>query len=279
VLVDDPAHLTLLSSAAREAGVEIGICLEVDTTWQPIAEVLVGAPRSPIQDSEQARAFAGRARELGGLKVVGVLAWEAAAAALGANVHPWAVGPLKSLFRRRSAAAAADRRGAVVQVLREEGHPIALVSGGSTQTLDLAAADPMLTEVSVGAGFLCPLRGENVALGLRPAVHFAISVARKPDPESLVCAGGGWLSAGPGDGAPFVVSPRNLAPALPLGWGETWTHLRATAGEARLQIGDPVVCRPAKVGPMMERLTQVVLHRGSTILERAPTYRGLGLPG
>jgi D-serine deaminase-like pyridoxal phosphate-dependent protein len=280
VVVDDLAQGQMLGAAARELGVEINVCVDVDATWQPVAEVILGVRRSALADSEAARALAGRLRDLGGLQVTGVMTWESGTAELRAGAHWWAVGPVRPLLRRRSAAAAADRRGAVVAALREDGHPIAVVNGGSTASLDMAVSDPVLTEVSLGGGFLAPLRCDGMGIDLRPAFHFALPVVRRPDPEQVACASGGWVGVANGKAVePQVVWPARLRPVPGSGWGEAYSLLQATDGEAGLQIGDPVVCRPGQVAPVMERFTEVLLHRGDQLVERAPTYRGLGLHG
>ena len=280
VLVDDLAHGQLLSAAALAAEVEVPVCIDIDASWQPVAEVVLGARRSPIHDSELARALAGKLRELGGLTVSGVMTWESGTAAIRPGAQWWAPAPLRPAMRRRSAAAAADKRGAVVAALREDGHPISIVNGGSTGTLDLAVGDPTLTEISVGGGFLAPSRCDGLGLDLRPALHFALPVVRRPDPERVACAGGGWLGLLDGHAlSPRVVWPRSLRPIPGGGWGETYSMLQAADGEAGLRVGDPVICQPGQVAPVMERFTEVLLHRGVETVEWAPTYRGLGLPG
>jgi len=103
---------------------------------------------------------------------------------------------------------------------------------------------------------------------------------RRPDPEQVACASGGWVGIAGGKAVePQVVWPARLRPVPGSGWGETYSVLQATDGEAGLQIGDPVICRPGQVAPVMERFTEVLLHRGEQLVERAPTYRGLGLHG
>lgn len=280
VLVDELVHGQLLSAAARGAQVEIGVCIDVNATWQPLAEVVLGTRRSPVADSELARTLADQLRALGGLVVRGVMTWESGTAALRPGAPWWVPGLARPAMRRRSAAAAADKRGAVVAALREDGHPISVVNGGSTRTLDLAVGDPTLTEISVGVGFLAPIRADELGHDLRPALHFALPVVRRPDPERVACAGGGWIGAAEGRAVlPKVVWPRALQPTPGDGWGEAYTTLQAADGEAGLRIGDPVVCRPGQVAPVMERFIEVLLHRGADPVEWAPTYRGLGLPG
>jgi len=53
--VDCREHVALLGAAAVEKGVEIDLCIDVDVSWQPAAEVRFGRLRSPIGDVSAAR--------------------------------------------------------------------------------------------------------------------------------------------------------------------------------------------------------------------------------
>jgi D-serine deaminase-like pyridoxal phosphate-dependent protein len=134
------------------------------------------------------------------------------------------------------------------------------------------------TEVTIGSGCLCPhLFDGYVGLPLEPAAFFALSVVRRSDPGFVTAFGGGIVASGSigPDRLPKVHWPTNLEP-LPLeGFGEVQTPFRVAAGEVPA-IGSPVVCRPAKAGEWLERFTEVLLVRDGAIVERAPTYRGLG---
>ncbi len=60
-------------------------------------------------------------------------------------------------------------------------------------------------------------------------------------------------------------------------FGEVQTPLLVPpALRGRLQPGDPVFFRPAKAGEIAERFNEYLLKRGTEIVGRAKTYRGLG---
>jgi D-serine deaminase-like pyridoxal phosphate-dependent protein len=72
-------------------------------------------------------------------------------------------------------------------------------------------------------------------------------------------------------------------PALPEGLtlidlegaGEVQTPLHVPRG-VDLTLGDPVFFRHSKAGELAEHVNEYILVRGDAIVDRAPTYRGLG---
>jgi D-serine deaminase-like pyridoxal phosphate-dependent protein len=167
---------------------------------------------------------------------------------------------------------------ASVTALQEEGFALAFVNGGGTGSLHSTLGDPAVTEVTVGSGFYCPHLFDGFAdLPLRPAAFFALGVVRASDADHVTCAGGGYVASGPPgpDRLPLVHSPPGLEPVELEGFGEVQTPFKLV-GQARPDIGDPIVCRHAKAGELMERFDEVHLIRGDEIETTVPTYRGLG---
>jgi D-serine deaminase-like pyridoxal phosphate-dependent protein len=281
VVVDDPAHLHLLSQAAQGAGVTFGVCIDLDVALRPGAfgaQAHLGVLRSPIRTAEAALHLARQARELPGLRVDSVMAYEAQVAGLPDQVPGWKA-PAIQWIKRRSIALAAGRRAEIVAALRAEGFPITLVNGGGTGSVDSTSHDPSVTEVTAGSGFVCThLFDGFAALDLRPALFCALAVVRLPDADHVTCAGGGYIASGPTgeDRAPVVWAPAGLSPVGMEGFGEVQTPLRRGPGCPPLRIGDPVLVRPAKAGEPAERFSHVHLIRGDRVVEVVPTLRGMG---
>lgn len=270
--VDSVDHLALLSSAAVDAGVEIGVCIDVDVSWQPAAEVRFGRMRSALEDVTAARELAARAGDLPGLSVVGVSAWAAQVAdARRPGVSAWWMSPLHGWMRTRSLALAADRRVAVVESLKADGHPIAIVNGGSTATIAQTARDASVTEITVGGAFLAPTRTDGCGLDLTPALHLVTAVCRIPDSEHVVVRGLG----GSGEGAQ-PVHPPGLRPTSE-GLGSVQAPLLVPNGRQVPALGTPVVFRPERVAPVLDRFDQVLLVDAGAVVETAHTWRGLGV--
>lgn len=279
VVVDHVDHVQILAAAAVELGVEIPVCIDVDVSWQPAAEMYFGVRRSPVRDSELARELATVIAETDGVQVIGLTAYESSVAQPPEQTATgWALSPLRRVMRRRMSGLATDRRLAVAQALQEDGHAVALVNGGGTGSIQITSKDPTVTETSVGSGFLCPTLCDRYGLKLKPAVFYALPVVRRADDEHFTCFGGGFMCGGPSpqDRAPIVHVPRGVAPIEDDGWGLTQTTFRSEDATVSPQVGDVIICRPSRVGPLMERFVEVLFVRGDEIVERAPTYRGLG---
>lgn len=278
--LDHPDHVSLLAAAARETGATLSVCVDLDVSWRLLGGRLhLGVRRSPIRDAAAALALAARAADAG-LRVTTVLAYEAQVAGLRErNPTSRHLDPVRRLIRQRSAPLAAARRRDVVEALRDAGHPIAVVNGGGTGSLETTAQDGSCTEVTLGSGLLAPHLFDGLdGLPLQPAGLFAIAVNRASDPGWVTCASGGFIASGPpaADRAPVVHLPPGLTPDRMEGFGEVQTPLALGRDAPALRIGDPVLCRHAKAGELAERFDEVLLVRGDRVIDRVPTYRGLG---
>jgi D-serine deaminase-like pyridoxal phosphate-dependent protein len=281
VVVDAPAHLQLLSDAAQGAGVELGVCIEIDVGLRAPKlghAVHLGVRRSPLRTPQQVLALAQQARELPGLTLDAVMAYEAQVAGVPDVGPSWRKSVL-SAIKQRSIQQAAAQRAEVVRALRGAGFRIDVVNGGGSGSIDCTSADPVVTEVTAGSGFVCSHLFDGYdRLPLKPAVFFAIPVVRHPDPDHITCASGGYIASGPPgpDRAPIVHAPAGLTPIGMEGFGEVQTPMKRGPGAPPLDIGDPVICRHAKTGELAERFARYHLVRGREIVEVVPTWRGLG---
>jgi D-serine deaminase-like pyridoxal phosphate-dependent protein len=268
--VDCREHVDLLAAAAVALEVQFDVCIDVDVSWQPAAEVRFGRLRSPIGDVSSARDLGLYIGETDGVRVVGVSAWESAVAdSRRPAARRWWTGPFHGFMHTRASGLAADRRVAVVESLKSDGHAISIINGGSSATLPTTVADGSVSEVTVGAAFLCPTRCDSLPLDLTPAVHFAARVCRIPDSEHVVVRG-----AGNGDPA-RVAWPGGLRHVAGERLSTHQTPLRVTG--ATPALGSPVVFRPAEVAPTFDRFEEVLLVDETGIVERATTYRGIGI--
>jgi D-serine deaminase-like pyridoxal phosphate-dependent protein len=180
-------------------------------------------------------------------------------------------------MQRRSAAELAERRGAVVEAIREFAE-LTIVNGGGTGSLELTGAEDAVTEVAAGSGFYAPTLFDSYSrFTLTPAAGFVLPIVRKPTVSVATALGGGYLASGSGDPA-RLPSPW-LPPGLELdaeeGAGEVQTPLSGPPARD-LQIGDRVYMRHAKAGELCERFDALHLVEGEEIVDVVPTYRGEG---
>jgi len=279
-MVDDVGQIPVLGAAGAQLGVEVRVCLDVDASWRPLGGAAhIGVRRSPLRDVEGARRVAKVVADTAGVRLVGVMSYEAQVAGLR-DVNPGnrLLDPALRVIKSRSVRLAASRRAQVVDALRADGHAITLVNGGGTGSVASTSRDPSVTEVTAGSGFLCPHLFDGYhGLPLVPAAFFALPVVRRSDPGFVTCAGGGFVasgSAGP-DRLPVVFAPDGVRPVDLEGFGEVQTPFTVPAG-LDLALGDPIVCRHAKAGELAEHFEHYLLVRGGSVVGRALTYRGLG---
>lgn len=278
-MVDCAAHVVLLGSAGAEAGVEVPVCIDLDASWRPLSGVHLGVRRSPLRGAEAVVALARVVRETPGVCLDGLMSYEAQVAGLPDRTPGG--GPMdiaRRLVKARSRPVVLARRGAAVHALRDAGFTLPLVNGGGSGSLHFTLADPAVTETTAGSAFYCPHGFDGFDdLDLRPAAFFALEVVRSSDPGLVTCAGGGYVASGElgPSRLPVVHSPPGLRILDMEAWGEVQTPLRLPA-DVSLDLGDPVVCRHAKAGELLERFATVLLVRGEEIVDRVPSYRGLG---
>ena len=279
VMVDCVEHLEMIESVLGPGAAPVRVCIDVDASWWTLGGRLkVGPKRSPVHTVGQAVDLAEEIERRPQLKLAALMAYEGQIAGVGDQPPGRRLrGAAIRFMQRRSAAELAERRGAVVAAIRELTE-LAIVNGGGTGSLELTAAESVVTEVTAGSGFYAPALFDHYSrFSLTPAAGFALPIVRKPAPSVATALGGGYLASGSGDAARLPVPW--LPPGLRLdpeeGAGEVQTPLLGPPA-AELSIGDRVYLRHAKAGELCERFDLLHLIEGGEIVDVVPTYRGEG---
>ena len=308
IMVDSVAQLDLLDSAlagiagrsgtdgasAGRAGADrtpVRVCIELDAGLRLMGgRVRIGAKRSPVHTAAQAAALAREVLARPGVRLVGMMAYEAQIAGLGDGVDPRLpgrgiasrLGPnLRAgavrLLQAASARELAARRAGAVAAVRAVA-PLELVNGGGTGSLHGTSREAAVTEIAAGSGLYGPALFDTYrAFTPRPAAMFALPVVRRPGPGVATALGGGYLASGPPDRArlPRPHLPSGLRLDRQEGAGEVQTPLLGAPADT-LAVGDRVWMRHAKAGELCERFDRLHLIEGERIVEEVPTYRGEG---
>jgi D-serine deaminase-like pyridoxal phosphate-dependent protein len=286
VMVDSVEGLELIERAVgRAPAAPVRVCIDVDTSWQALGgRVRLGARRSPLRTPVQVAELARQVLNRRGLRLVGVMAYEAQIAGVG---DAPAGRPLRALAIRGmqalSARELADRRETIVRFVEATiasagASPLELVNGGGTGSLERTAAEAAVTEVSAGSGLYGPtLFDAYRAFKPRPAALFGLPIVRRPGAGAVTVLGGGYLASGPADATrlPSPYLPAGLRLDRQEGAGEVQTPLLGDAAD-RLALGERVYFRHAKAGELCERFNSLYLLEGDIIVEEVPTYRGEG---
>lgn len=276
LMVDDPDQLAPLITAAAQHEVEIAVAIDLDMSTR-FPGLHFGVHRSPVHDVPAALALADAIARSPGLRLDGLMGYEAQIAGLqdhapGQRLKSTVVRALKSRSERELRA----RRGAVVRALAERGHRLRFVNGGGTGSLESTAADEVVSELAAGSGLYGPLLFDGYAsFAPLPAAGFALPVVRRPAPGMYTCFGGGWIASGAAgpDRLPRPFLPASARLLATEGAGEVQTPITC---DEPLALGDPVLFRHAKAGELCEHVQELVLLGPGGTLERVPTYRGDG---
>jgi D-serine deaminase-like pyridoxal phosphate-dependent protein len=282
VMVDSTEQLELIEPGENL----VRVCIDVDAGWRPLGgRVRIGALRSPVHTPAQASALAREIVAREGVRLVGIMAYEAQIAGVGDEppgraLRGRAVATMQRLSARELAARRAEVVTAVEDVLSAAGEPpLELVNAGGTGSLERSGAEPAVSEVSAGSGLYGPtLFDAYSAFKPRPAAMFALPVVRRPRAGVATALGGGYLASGPGDGArlPSPFLPSGLRLSGQEGAGEVQTPLLGAVAD-RLNVGERVYLRHAKAGELCERFASLHLVEGGRVFELVPTYCGLGI--
>jgi D-serine deaminase-like pyridoxal phosphate-dependent protein len=279
VMVDSVEHLDLIESAVPAASHRIRVCLDIDAAWHAAGgRVRIGARRSPVRTPDQAGALAREIVARPGLRLVGLMAYEAQIAGVG-DLPPGKplLGRAIRLIKARSRTELAARRAAVVAAVREV-TDLEFVNGGGTGSVEQTTTESAVTEIAAGSGLYHSVLFDHYSnFRGRPAAAFALPVVRRPGPHVATVLGGGYLASGPGDRSrlPQPYLPTGLTYDHQEGAGEVQTPLLGAAA-GQLRIGDRVWFRHAKAGELCERFSHLHLVEGDEIVGTVPTYRGEG---
>jgi D-serine deaminase-like pyridoxal phosphate-dependent protein len=283
LIVDEPAHLDLIESAAGRGSVPIRVAIDIDPSWWPAGGRVarIGPKRSPIRTPEQARRFAVEIAERPGTKLVGAMAYEGHIAGVGDDVPGK---PLRSAAIRtmqsRSLDELRERLPGVLEAIRGAADSeLEWVNAGGTGSLTRSKELGIATELTSGSGFYAPtLFDAYRSLELTPAAFFCLPVVRRPHPGVATALGGGYIASGaPGsDRLPQPYMPPGLTLDSDEAAGEVQTPLVGAAAK-KLRVGDRVYMRHAKAGELCERFDSLYLIEGDAVVEQVPTYRGEGL--
>jgi len=278
-MVDCARHLQLISAEAIQQDFVQPVCVDVDMSSKfPLLHF--GAHRSPIDSPEKFQQFLKELAKLSGLKLVGIMGYEAQIAGVG-DSSPFNALMMNSIIRllkRRSIPELARRRQEVHRMAIEHGHPIGFVNGGGTGSIDTTIQDRSVTEITVGSGFYCPgLFDYFAGFQYQPAAGFALEITRQWDDNVFTLAGGGYMASGSInlDKRPVPHLPKGIRLFGNEGTGEVQTPFHYSGSEP-LQLGDPALFRHAKAGELCERFNVLHLIRDGTLVQTVPTYRGQG---
>jgi len=278
LMVDSVEHVERVEAIASSHGVRLPLCLEIDMSMD-IPRLHFGVWRSPVRTPEQAQPVIERITASSHVLLDGLMGYEAQIAGLGDNFPGhMAKNAIVQRLKRRSVREVAERRAAIVKLVKSYGLFPRFINGGGTGSMATTRKEDAVTEITVGSGFYAPALFDNYRdFRYQPAAGFAIEIVRRPRPSIYTCLGGGYIASG------SVGPEKQPQPYLPQGAklislegaGEVQTPIRYD-GPISLQLGDPIFMRHSKAGELCERFTHLLLVANGAIVDEVTTYRGDG---
>lgn len=285
LLIDDPAQLDIVDAvAAPGTRPAVRVAIDLDASLRALGGRLhLGVRRSPVHDLSQIRRLAQTIAARDGFDLVGVMSYEAQVAGVGNAVPGKAL--MNTAIRVVQSVSMTElrhRRAKAIAAVREVAD-LEFVNAGGTGSLEETARDGSVTDIAVGSGLLGGHLFDNYRhFQPAPALAFGLDVVRKPSPDYVTCAGGGWIASGPPgqDRLPRPVWPEGLRYIGTESAGEVQTPLEGDE-LTRLRVGNRVWFRHTKSGEVCERAERVALiARDSAghadVVDVVPTYRGEG---
>ena len=197
LMVDSTKHVKQLETVAARFGISLPLCLESDMSMN-LPGLHFGVWRSPVRTPKQARSVIERILASSHVRLDGLMGYEAQIAGVGDNVpgHK-AKNAMVQMLKRRSIKEIAERRAALVELVKSYGISLRFVNGGGTGSIATTRAEKVVTEITVGSGFYAPALFDNYRdFHYQPAAGFAIEIVRCPRPHMYTCLGGGYIASG-----------------------------------------------------------------------------------
>jgi D-serine deaminase-like pyridoxal phosphate-dependent protein len=174
VAVDCEEHVEALDAAARQAGSQLPVVVEVN----------VAMDRAGVEPGEPTVSLAKAVASRRGVRLAGLMGWE------GGRI----AGLPDREEKRRAIAEAVGRLTRSADDCRRAGLPIEIVSCGGTGTYWIAATQPGVTEVQAGGGVFGDVHyRKDYGVEHEYALTVLTSVVSRPTATRIVCDAG-WKS-------------------------------------------------------------------------------------
>lgn len=275
LMVDLEEHIELANVVAKEEGITFNICMDVDCSTQHLG-IYFGVYRSSIKTPDTLRSRLTFAKELTGVRVVGLMGYEAQVAGITDDLRGLKAKVIR-ILKKQSISSVAVRRKQMFEIymdVLEEAPEI--FNAGGTGSLESSIKEDWVNEVTVGSGFYNSWLFDGFkGFKHEPAAFYGVEVVRNPTQGIYTAHGGGYVASGSAgnDKLPLPYLPAGMKLLPNEGAGEVQTPVRY---DGELKLGDPVFFRHAKAGELCERFNELYTIREKKIVGSYKTYRGEG---
>lgn len=214
--VDSEANVAELGYAARAAGVEIGLLVEVDT----------GMKRTGVATGETAVALSRLVHDTAGLRYLGLMAWEG---------HTLAYEDADK--KRREIEKSVGLLAETAERCRAVGLPVKIVSGGGSGTYRVTPFLSGVSEIQAGGAMFCDVAYQSWGVQTAQSLFVRTMVTSRPAPDRIIFDAG------------FKAMPRWIAAPQPVGLDDVQS-VNASAEHGIVTLNAPNVT--VKVGDVFD---------------------------
>ncbi len=165
VAVDDGGNVECLSRAASDAGVSLGVLVDVD----------IGMGRCGVRSVERCVSLAATVHSASALVFRGVFGYEGHAVFIPDRAE-----------RERAGRAANALLVEAAEGVRSEGIPVEIVTGGGTGTFDIAGRYAGITEIEAGSYIFMDGRYGELDLPFQQALSVVATVISRPTEDTVI---------------------------------------------------------------------------------------------
>jgi D-serine deaminase-like pyridoxal phosphate-dependent protein len=223
VAVDSVAGLDCLGAAAAEAGVTIGVLVDVN----------VGQNRCGVAPGEEALSLGRRALSVRGLKLRGLMGYEGHAVGIPSRDE-----------REKAVRRSMEQLASTARMFAQAGLPTDLVSGGGTGSYDISSTVEGITEIQAGSYALMDSDYGSLDMPFEQALFVLGTVLSRPVPERCVIDAG-HKACTKDHGNPSV---RGLPAAAVLALNDEHAIIAIPPASA-IQVGDRLQLVPSHIDP------------------------------
>ena len=277
LMADSVEQLEHFNRLGEKNGVKLPICIDLDMATE-VPMLYFGVRRSTVRTVTQLQTLVQTIEQAQFLSFDGLMGYEAQIAGVGDETGSFLKNRVIKQLKKRSVGEVYKRREALANFIQQLPQPPRLFNGGGTGSLESTAREPWITEVTAGSAFFHPsLFSRYRSFWHLPAAGFAIEITRRPQPHLYTCSGGGYVASGSAgkEKLPQPYLPAHARLTDNEGAGEVQTPVYYDGNE-QLSLGDPIFMRHAKAGELCERFNELFLIENGQIVNRVPTYRGMG---
>ena len=213
VVVDNEANVAQLGEAARAKGVEPGILVELDT----------GMHRAGVAPGQPAVELSRIVHETPGLRYMGLMTWEG---------HSLAIEDPD--LKRQEIEKAIGLMTESVQLCREAGLPVSIVSCGGSGTYRVTPFLPGITEIQAGGAIFCDVRYQSWGVEMEPSLFVRTVVTSRPTLDRIIFDAG-FKTLPDWAGTP---KPVGLSGVRTIGMSAEHGTVTLEAPDATVKVGD-----------------------------------------